>query len=190
MLDWIPVIGPALKKITSRITDKVIPDRVGRAERKRHELELDILERQTRLAEAQSPSIITSGWRPGYMWLVLAVLAYNHFMYEFILMWQNGAFHRIILPPEVWQLLSVVAGVYGVGRSVEKMGAVRHKAQLIHRHLKEGGIQVDQSAGKTSRITSNGSMTRYSCECGHSWSPTTPGTKEPCSKCGVWFEPL
>jgi len=180
MLDWIPVIGPAVKKITSRVTDKILPDKVSKAEKLRHELELEVIERQARLAEAQSPSVVTSGWRPGFMWLVLFVVFYNHGFYEFVTMWQNGAFHKIVLPAEVWDLLAVIGGAYGVGRTFEKVGQVNRKAEILQKHLDHGGVRIEVPVRKT--------PVNYTCTCGHKWTPTPGSGKEPCEKCGVWFE--
>jgi len=77
-------------------------------------------QRQMALAEAGG-GFLASSWRPCFMLFILFVMVWNHGVYEFALMWQNGTIHKIALPPEIWKFLAAVAGAYGLGRSVEKV---------------------------------------------------------------------
>jgi hypothetical protein len=127
-LNPLNLIKPLVNKVTGYIPDS--GHEKGRNQR-RHQRSLEILKNQVGLAEASSASFFTSGWRPSFMWFLFALVFWNHFVFQFISMASAGEFRLLTIPNELWALLGSIGGIYGIGRSIEKFGAVKRKAEVI-----------------------------------------------------------
>ena len=117
-----PILGDVLKK--------VIPDTDKRDEIER-EIKLGLLEHtdslekmrgEIVLAEAKSGNWLTSSWRPLLMMVAILIIAFNYLVFPII-----GIFYpeinntTLVLPDQLWNLLTLGVGGYIVGRSGEKM---------------------------------------------------------------------
>jgi hypothetical protein len=72
------------------------------------------------LAEAKSESWIASSWRPILMMNITAIVSVNFLIFPLIEVF-TGTKLSILLPPELWTLLTVGVGGYTIGRSAEKV---------------------------------------------------------------------
>lgn len=121
-----------------KILDKVLPDPAQRSEAQYRllqlqaqgglaELEADVKlamgQIQTNIAEAGSPGLFVSGWRPGTGWVCLAGLGYQVLLKP-LLSWLSPL-AGLPIPPgiETSDLLILLTGMLGLGgyRTVEKL---------------------------------------------------------------------
>lgn len=72
------------------------------------------------LAEAKSESWIASSWRPILMMNITAIVSVNFLVFPLVEVF-TGTKLSILLPPELWTLLTVGVGGYTIGRSAEKV---------------------------------------------------------------------
>lgn len=89
--------------------------------------EAEILKAQAgiNLAEAGSPSLFASGWRPAIGWSIAAILAYSYILYPllaFALAAAGSEFRppSLALDESLWQLMLGMLGL-AAGRTVEKI---------------------------------------------------------------------
>lgn len=117
-----PIIGDVLKR--------VIPDTDKRDEIER-EIKLGLLEHtdsiekirgQIVLEEAKSQHWLTSTWRPLLMLVAIAIIAMNYLVFPIVAIFYPALQEtQLVLPDQLWNLLTLGVGGYIVGRSGEKM---------------------------------------------------------------------
>lgn len=117
-----PIIGDVLKK--------VIPDSDKRTEVER-EIKLGLLEHtdsiekirgEIVLAEAKSQHWLTAVWRPLLMLVAITIIAMNYLFFPIIgIFYPEVLDNTLVLPDQLWNLLTLGVGGYIVGRSGEKM---------------------------------------------------------------------
>ena len=123
----LPIIGGVLD-VGMKLVERIFPDP---AERDRAKIELlamqqtgELNELQTRMqgivAEAQSESWLTRSWRPITM-LCFLFLIMNNLVLTPWLIAAGVAMPQVILPSDVWTLLSIGIGGYVLGRSGERI---------------------------------------------------------------------
>jgi len=121
----IPLVMELGREIVSRIPD---PARAAEAERAILEKAMDqefqerLAQMEINKAEAQNPSLFTSGWRPGAGWVCVVGLAYT-FLARPLLAWVSPAL-GIAIPPGIdnAELMALLGALLGVGtlRSMDK----------------------------------------------------------------------
>ena len=118
----------ALAPIVGDIVKEAIPDPDKKAEAE-NKVRLALLENtkqieasasQIILAEAKSESWIASSWRPILMFNITLIVSVNYLIFPLIEV-ATGSKLMILLPDELWTLLTVGVGGYVVGRSGEKV---------------------------------------------------------------------
>jgi hypothetical protein len=120
------VFGPILGDVLKR----VVPDSDKRDEIER-EIKLGLLEHtdsleklrgQIVLSEAKSQHFLTSTWRPLLMMVAITIIALNYLFFPIIaIFYPEISNHTLVLPEQLWNLLTMGVGGYIVGRSGEKM---------------------------------------------------------------------
>lgn len=117
-----PVLGDVVKKI--------VPDTDKHAEIEReiklalleHTDSLESLRGEIVLAEANSQNWVTSSWRPLLMLVAIAIIAVNYLVFPLVaIVYPEISEHTLVLPDQLWNLLTLGVGGYIVGRSGEKM---------------------------------------------------------------------
>lgn len=110
--------------------EKFIPDSTQRAQAATEIFQTisksDEIQGQINLAEAQSPSLFKSGWRPATGWLCLAGLAYDS-VFRSLITWACQLNQWPIPPPmDTGTLVSLLTGLLGLGgyRMAEKIKGV------------------------------------------------------------------
>lgn len=132
LLDFIPVIGPAVDKLLS-----LIPDANARAkakeefEQQAQELaaKADADQRAINLVEAGSQSVFVAGWRPGLGWVGVVALATFYIPQHVMaaILWMRLAWGAPVLPPYpitmADTLMQLVWAILGLGayRTAEKI---------------------------------------------------------------------
>ena len=126
----IAALLPILAPIIGDVVNKVVPDSNKKAEVER-EIKLSLLDHSSNLekmrgnivlAEAKSQSWITSSWRPLLMLVCICIIAINYLVFPLVAIFHPEIMaHRLALPEELWNLLTLGVGGYIVGRSGEKM---------------------------------------------------------------------
>ncbi len=123
----IPLLGAALSLGTTLI-ERLFPDPEQRDKAK---LQLIALEQAGDLkeldasmavivAEASSTNILAASWRPITMLTFVVIIANNYILYPYLsLFWTDAP--KLVLPPDLWDLLKIGLGGYVVGRSSEKV---------------------------------------------------------------------
>ncbi len=123
----IPLLGAALSLGTTLI-ERLFPDPEQRDKAK---LQLIALEQAGDLkeldasmavivAEASSTNILAASWRPITMLTFVVIIANNYILYPYLsLFWPDAP--KLVLPPDLWDLLKIGLGGYVVGRSSEKV---------------------------------------------------------------------
>ena len=124
----------ALAPIVGDIVKEAIPDPDKKAEAE-NKVRLALLENtkqieasasQIILAEAKSESWIASSWRPILMFNITLIVSVNYLIFPLIEV-ATGSKLMILLPDELWTLLTVGVGGYVVGRSGEKVAKTLKK---------------------------------------------------------------
>lgn len=128
-----PLLGAA-----GKILDRVIPDKAA-AEKAKLELlaaaqsqEFQLALEQVKLnaIEAQNPSLLVSGWRPGVGWVCVVALAYNFILHP-LLSWGLALAKSAVIPPTPFNgsLMELTLGMLGMAglRSWEKYKGVAGK---------------------------------------------------------------
>jgi|TARA_S200002703_G_scaffold158842_2_gene170334 hypothetical protein len=126
----IAALLPILAPIIGDVVNKVVPDSNKKAEVER-EIKLSLLDHSSNLekmrgnivlAEAKSQSWITASWRPLLMLVCICIIAINYLFFPLVAIFHPEIMtHRLALPEELWNLLTLGVGGYIVGRSGEKM---------------------------------------------------------------------
>lgn len=73
------------------------------------------------VAELNQDDNYTKRARPTVLYLFIVIVMLNYCIFPFINHFTVKPLPLIDLPPEAWQMFQWIFGVYGVGRSVEKM---------------------------------------------------------------------
>ena len=107
-----------------------------------------------------------------------------------------GEFRLLTIPNELWALLGSIGGIYGIGRSIEKFGAVKRKAEVIkvfqQEYVKsELPKDLDEPENYTpSQVITPIRSTKYKChKCDESFEAISGGNSAPCPKCQEWVDP-
>jgi hypothetical protein len=112
----------------STIISKIFPDPLERAKAQAALLELEqqgkLKELESAMnvivSEAKSEHWIVASWRPITMLIFAGIVANNYIIYPYLsLFWSEAP--KLILPPDLWDLLKIGLGGYIVGRSSEKV---------------------------------------------------------------------
>jgi Protein of unknown function (DUF3154). len=112
----------------STIISKIFPDPLERAKAQAALLELEqqgkLKELESAMnvivSEAKSEHWIVAAWRPITMLIFAGIVANNYIIYPYLsLFWSEAP--KLILPPDLWDLLKIGLGGYIVGRSSEKV---------------------------------------------------------------------
>lgn len=119
----IPILDVGLK-----IIEKLIPDKGAREAAQLKLLEMQqsghLAEMEAKSdivrAEAASPHVITSAWRPILMLAITAIIVNNYILAPYLSAF-FGLQVILELPERLWDLLTIGVGGYVVGRSGEKM---------------------------------------------------------------------
>lgn len=130
LLDFIPVIGPAVDKLLSLIPD---PNARAKAEAEYQREVLAIAakaeadQRDINKVEAAHGSVFVSGWRPAIGWVCALALAFQYLIRP-LFAWATGVWwpHLPPLPgldDNLWQLLFGMLGLGGL-RTFEKTKGV------------------------------------------------------------------
>lgn len=116
--------------IISDVVTKIIPD-ADKSKEVEKEVKLALLEHtdsleslrgQIVLAEAKSQNFLTASWRPLLMLIAIAIIAVNYLVFPIVgIFYPEIAEHTLVLPDQLWNLLTLGVGGYIVGRSGEKM---------------------------------------------------------------------
>lgn len=127
---WNLLIGP-IASVVEKAIDRVFPDPVEAAKAKAEFLR-DVMSNgetyfkeasATIRAEAASESWLARSWRPVTMLSFVAIIV-NNFIIAPYAAWVGYPVPTLVLPPDMWTLLTVGIGGYVTGRSVEK--AAKH----------------------------------------------------------------
>ena len=116
--------------ILTDVVKKVIPD-VDKHKEIEREIRLALLEHtdslekmrgEIVLAEAKSQHWLTASWRPILMLVAIAIIAMNYLIFPIIAIGYPAILdNTLVLPDQLWQLLTLGVSGYIVGRSGEKM---------------------------------------------------------------------
>ena len=90
------------------------------------QMQMALAQSQTNTAEAASPNLFTSGWRPGAGWVCVFGLAYQ-FCGQPLLSWGSANWHFASPPAiDLGTLITLLMGMLGLGtlRSVDKKNGV------------------------------------------------------------------
>jgi hypothetical protein len=198
LLNPAKLIEPLVKKVTGYIPDS---KKAIKSRELKHERAQAILERQTNLAEASAGNFFVGGWRPAFMWLLFSLVVWNHIVFQFLLMLQSGEFRSLTIPPELWALLGSIGGIYGIGRSIEKYGSVKRKAEVIKvfqkeyvkQHLKDHvdeetkTLVLDQGSDKPLNGTKMEPFYKECPDCHTVYIVERGSERFFCSKCETWI---
>ena len=103
------------------------------------ELEHKVLEYETKVleaqksvvvAEAQGKSWIQRNWRPVLMMVIVVIVANNYVLFPYLSLFTDKV-TMLVLPEELFTLLSVGVGGYVVGRSGEKIAQSLRKSPVV-----------------------------------------------------------
>ena len=128
MLQWLPVIGPAVQKLLDLIPD---PNAKAKAAAEFQNTVFNAVvkeasdHRETNKIEAQHQSLFVAGWRPCIGWVCAAALTFEYIIRPFwvwvILTW----YPTTPIPPSMnevlWELLFGMLGL-GTLRTIDKRG--------------------------------------------------------------------
>ena len=124
----IAALLPILAPIIGDVVNKVVPDSNKKAEVER-EIKLSLLDHSSNLEKmrgsivlAEAKSRVTASWRPLLMLVCICIIAINYLFCPLVAIFHPEIMtHRLALPEELWNLLTLGVGGYIVGRSGEKM---------------------------------------------------------------------
>lgn len=130
LLDFIPLIGPAVQKLLSLIPD---PNARAAAEAEYQRTVLDIAakaeadQRDINKTEAASASLFVAGWRPAIGWVCALALAFQYLIRPFAVwaqfVWWPDMMALPSLDGQLWELMFGMLGLGGL-RSFEKVKGV------------------------------------------------------------------
>lgn len=90
------------------------------------ETQLALGQLEVNKAEAASPSVLTSGWRPAVGWVCAAGLAYQ-FLLAPLMTWGSSLVGKAVVAPalDMSTLLTLLLGMLGLGgmRTIEKLNS-------------------------------------------------------------------
>lgn len=117
-----PILGDVVKKIVPDTDKHKEIEQEVKLALLEHTDSLEALRGQIVLAEAKSQNWLTSSWRPLLMLIAIAIIAMNYLVFPLIgIFYPQIADHVLVLPDQLWNLLTLGVGGYIVGRSGEKM---------------------------------------------------------------------
>lgn len=127
ILDFLPVIGPAVQKLLDLIPD---PNARARAkesfeqEAQAAAAKADADQRAINLVEAASGSLFVAGWRPAIGWVCALALGFQYLVRP-LLTWAQGVWWPGLpalpgLDDALWQLMFGMLGMGGL-RTLEKV---------------------------------------------------------------------
>ena len=130
MLQFLPIIGAIIDKVLN-VIDKSVEDK-DLKEKLKTEIQLtvftkeyDVIMKQLQaqrdiiVAEAAGHSWLQRNWRPIIMLMFGYMIAHNFILAPFF------GFQKLDIPPDVYQIIKVGLGGYCVGRTVEKVVAIK-----------------------------------------------------------------
>ena len=131
LLALVPIIGSVVEKVLG-IVDKSIPDKDLAAKMKQEiellvtQLDYNSLDKEIQakadvlIAEIKGQSALQRNWRPILMLTIVAIVANNYLLYPYLTLFGFKA-TTLILPTELWNLMTLGVGGYILGRSGEKI---------------------------------------------------------------------
>jgi hypothetical protein len=109
-----------------------------------YEGKIALAQRDVVLAEAQSASWMARNWRPLLMLTITFVLAHKYILFPYLSRWLDVP--DLVLPPELFTLLTVGVGGYVVGRSGEKI------AKTMKTTKSENAVLVDETKVQAKQV--------------------------------------
>ena len=107
------------RKIVERVIDRVVPEKIGSAEKERlkHELakEIEVQAGNIILAEASSADPWVSRARPTLMWIMYAVICFNYILIPLVLMAVQIFSVEMSVTLNPIQIPEVLWGMFGAG---------------------------------------------------------------------------
>ena len=150
-MDWINTIGSTLKGVFGLVDDlHTSPEEKASMKLELQKLfnqhERDVMANYQKemasvkdviVAELNQDDKYTKRARPTVLYLFIVIVMLNYCIFPFVNNFTENPFPQINLPTEAWQMFQWIFGIYGVGRSFEKIGGVDPVKRMMSK-MKKG----------------------------------------------------